>query len=116
MNERLFQPRGLYALIMCYKPNSDNATEIVDLETQVVLSAAKGGVTGSKFKTASGTSHGEIQMPEAAPLIFPDLQGARERQNVFQKTAGFFGNYSDRRAQAVFVSLVCVGSGSRTDH
>ena len=102
MNEKFFQPRGLYALIMDYKPKSNSATEIVDLETQVALSAAKGGDTGSKFKVSTGTTYHEFQMPEPAPLIFSDSE-EDEKSNVFQKVLGFLDDYSDRRAQAVFV-------------
>ena len=93
---------------MEYKPDSNSATEIVDLETNVAISAARDGATGSKFQVNSGTTHGEFQMPMAAPLIFPDLQGANgaEKQNAFKKVSGFLGDYSDRRAQAVFVRLI----------
>jgi hypothetical protein len=105
MNENFFQPRGLYALIMEYKPKSGSATDVVDLDTQVAMSAAKHGDTGSKFKVSSGVSHDEFHMPEAAPLVFPHLKGATtsQKQNAFQKASGFLGDYSDRRAQAVFV-------------
>ncbi|KAJ9616352.1 hypothetical protein H2200_000070 [Cladophialophora chaetospira] len=103
MNEKFFQPRGLYALIMDYKPRSDSATEIVDLQTQVALSAANGGDTGSKFKVSSGATHNELEMPDAAPLVFPNLNG-NQKQNALQKASEFLGNYSDRRAQAVFAA------------
>ena len=91
MNESFFQPRGLYAMIMEYKPNSNSATEIVDLDTQVTMSAAKGGDTGSKFKVSSAMSHGEFQMHEAAPLVFPNLKGASagQKQNASKNFPGF---------------------------
>ncbi len=90
---------------MDYKPHSDSATAVTDLETQVALSAANGGDTGSKFKVSSGETRSEFQMPEAAPLIFSDTEEVTtdQPQNVFQKVGGFLGDYSDRRAQAVFV-------------
>lgn len=106
MNEQVFKPRGLYALIMEYNPDSQEATEIVDLDTSVAMSAAKDGATGSYFTVNSATTHGEVQMPVAAPLTFPDLEGTTtaQKENAFKKTTTFIEEYSDRRARAVFAA------------
>jgi hypothetical protein len=94
-------------LIVEYKPSSQEAIESVDLNTNVAMSAAKDGATGSYFTVNSATAHGEVQMPIAAPLTFPDLEytTVAQKENAFKKTVNFIEDYSDRRAQAVFVRL-----------
>ena len=108
MNEKLFKPHGLYALIMVYKSNSSDAFEVVDIDTNVVKAVAvqEGGGTGNKFSSASGTTNCEAQMPEAVPLIFPVLEAAgdEQKQDALKKAMAFLGDYGDRRAQAKFVS------------
>lgn len=86
MNEQVFKPRCLYALILEYNPDSQEATEIVDLDTDVAKSAAKDGATGSYFTISSSTTHGEVQMPIAAPLTFPDLEytTTTQKENAFK--------------------------------
>jgi len=43
-------------------------------------------------------------MPEAAPLVFPLLRAAseKEKKNAFKRAANFAADYSDRRARATF--------------
>ena len=105
MNNDLFRPHGLYAMIMCYKPASSQASEVVDLNdatNQAVASRAGGD--GAKFRTTSGKTTGIAELPAAAPLIFPYLQAAPEAEkiNAFKRAANFAADYSDRRAQASF--------------
>jgi hypothetical protein len=108
MNEKLFKPRGLYALIMTYKPDSSSAFEVVDLSTSTAKAVAvqERGGTGSKFSSAAGTTNGEAQMPETVPLTFPFLESAghEQKQTAFNQAKAFVGDYGDRRAQAKFVS------------
>lgn len=108
MNEKLFKPRGLYALIMTYDPASPNAFAMVDISTVELKAVAvqEGGGTHNKFQVASGTTHGEAQMPETVPLVFPylDAAGDEQKQNAFKKAGAFLNDYGDRRAQAKFVS------------
>lgn len=104
MNADLFKPRGLYAAIMTFEPDSPSAAEVVDINTNTVQ-----GVSGivssrsSRFRSSSGKTYGEIQLPEAAPLVYPDLNELPEQQrtNKMNKT-GFLDDYLDRRAQAKF--------------
>jgi hypothetical protein len=106
MNEQFFQPRGLYALIMEYQPKKTSATSLMDVQTQVAISAENGGDTGSHFKVSSGGVKDEIQLPMPAPLIIPDRSELEEAEhlNGFQKAGRFLLDYEDRRAQAKFVS------------
>ncbi len=105
MNEKLFRPHGLYAMIMTYKPSSSQASEMIDVKTHITSSVAARTIGDrSKFHSASGKTIGEQMMPEAAPLVFPDLQAAGDEQkkNAFKKATAFMGDYRDQRAQARF--------------
>src|SRR6266536_2491077 len=41
MNDKLFKPRGLYAMIMTYKPDSGSADQVVDLNASIVKAVGK---------------------------------------------------------------------------
>ena len=107
MNEKLFKPHGLYAMIMTYKPDSSQASEVIDINQNITSAVyARTGGSRSKFRSASGKTQGAAQMPEAAPLVFPILRDAPEAEkvNAFKRAANFAADYSDRRAQASFES------------
>ncbi|KIX92713.1 uncharacterized protein Z520_11565 [Fonsecaea multimorphosa CBS 102226] len=94
INESLFKPRGLYCLIMTFKPDNPHdpilgmdltnlgghkststdqalvkATSIPDSELKQKL---------AKIRLTSGTSRGEFSLPESAPLIYPSLDAAAQ--------------------------------------
>lgn len=96
INETLFKPRGLYCLIMTFKPDSPHdpvlgfnmsafassslsvnatdqalvkATSIPDGELRQKL---------AKIRLTSGVSKGEMSLPEAAPLIYPAIDAAAQ--------------------------------------
>ncbi|KAL1962342.1 hypothetical protein VTN77DRAFT_9755 [Rasamsonia byssochlamydoides] len=94
VNKELFMPRGLYAMVMRYKPGAsiaDGQTELgieeVNLETAKSVARwapatssdaapAEPPTTGMKIikriRISSGTTQGETNMPmRCAPLIFP---------------------------------------------
>jgi hypothetical protein len=92
MNEELFKPHGLYAMLMTYKPNSDDADLTVDVNTNILKSVyARNGGDRSKFRTASGKTHGDAELPESAPLIFPALEAAdpEQKKNAFKACWSF---------------------------
>jgi hypothetical protein len=105
MNEKLFKPRGLYAMIMTYKPESTSADEVVDLNQNItkVVGARYDG-HGSKLSQSSGKTYSDLQLPQAAPLIFPELDALPEgeKESAFKRCGHFLGDYFDRRAQARF--------------
>ena len=108
MNETYFKPRGLFALIMTYKPDSQEEEQLVDVRTHISSSVAgRDAHQRSGFKTSSGKTHGEAQMPEAAALVFPKLDKADDEQkmNAFKRASEFMSAYGDKRAQAEFVSI-----------
>lgn len=109
-------PRGLYCLILTYKPESSETHASVDI-TKAISSSLDDTSTGFKktlksIKLSSGTTYGELEMPEAAPLIFPaldriaDIEGGENSQksNKFKDSGKFVTDYFDRRAQAKYVS------------
>lgn len=145
VNQELFMPRGLYAMVMAFKdevagqqprgPLSKlaNATgkalfsaERLDIN-QTVSKYSNPNAEMSKMKKGlqnirlvSGKTRGEIELPEAAPLVFPELDRAADLDLQQQgkgkevvnestkekwKSAGkWVQGYLDRRAQATYVS------------
>lgn len=104
MNESFFRPHGLYALVMAYKPDSDDLIQTIDMNTNLQTSiASRASGHGSRFANASGKTR-EIEIPESAPLIFPELDALPEgeKENSFKRSGSRLGDYFDRRAQAQF--------------
>ena len=123
INERFFRPRGLYVLLIAYHGERHKwFSEPLDISHAVTKSAhpadaAMSGNSGTKLKHnlqwASGSSHGGIEIPESAPLIYPKFDKAVDEEVDQEATAGkkpskfksvsrFVNEYSDRRAQAKF--------------
>jgi hypothetical protein len=104
MNESFFKPHGLYALVMAYKPDSDDLLHSTDMNTNIQTSiASRSSGRGGRFANASGTTR-EIEIPESAPLIFPGLDALpeNEKENSFKRCGKRLGDYFDKRAQANF--------------
>ena len=86
VNEYFFRPRGLYVLLIEYKESRHRwSSEALDISHTVAKNSApadapKEGNRGAKLKHklafSAGKSHGEMEMPEAAPLIYPSLDKA----------------------------------------
>ncbi|KAF6231305.1 hypothetical protein HO173_010448 [Letharia columbiana] len=112
MNTHFFRPRGLYAMLVTYKP-SRHLWSSAPMDISHDVSKALGTDTlGSKLKNdlkfTSGKTHTEPELPEAAPLIFPHLDAAADEEeagkkpNAFKKSGRFIGEYMDRRANATY--------------
>jgi hypothetical protein len=114
MNEEFFKPRGLYCLIMTYKPDSTATHASVDI-TQTIsssLTPASSNMrqTFKNLRLSSGKTYGELELPEAAPLIFPALESIAsdhteegvKKQNKLKSSQKFVADYFDRRAQAQY--------------
>lgn len=121
VNERLFKPRGLYAVIVAFKGEDDATGKPVEarqLDINAVFSKyGAGESSGSKWKDgarklrlSSGKTYGEEGLPVAADLVFPGLE--EEEDEGGQQAKGMKGkkkwldDYNDRRAQAKFVSYL----------
>ncbi|KAK1687492.1 hypothetical protein BDP55DRAFT_727419 [Colletotrichum godetiae] len=103
MNENFFKPRGLYALIVKYKPSSSEVVENVDLNSNITQ-AVEGSEKQSKWKkllySSSTTTKSEAEIPEPAPLVFPELDKMNEgqKQNMVKKFGDSISKYYDRKA------------------
>ncbi|OCL10367.1 hypothetical protein AOQ84DRAFT_387564 [Glonium stellatum] len=112
MNQRLFMPRGLYCLIMSFKPESArpisgaqvNINDTIAKYTQHAQSGYKNTIAG--LRVSSGKTYGEFELPESAPLVFPGLDQAVADPNAskFKKSQKFVADYLDRRAQATYAN------------
>ncbi|KAK9357943.1 hypothetical protein V1504DRAFT_397936 [Lipomyces starkeyi] len=112
MNNEFFMPRGLFCLIMTYKPDRSTPHEIVDISQTVRQTLAPASSTATehlkKIRPSSGKTYGEVELPESAPLIFPALDSLAsdngQGHNKFKRSQKFIANYFDRRAQATYTA------------
>jgi len=129
INEALFMPRGLYCMIMTFKPDNPHQPVLdVDVRSmqssdQALLKATsnpESEIRGKlkQIRLTSGTSKGELSLPESAPLIYPAVDAAarsaleaeggagavpqEKEQNAFKSAGAFMATYLDRRAQASY--------------
>ncbi|KAB8228259.1 uncharacterized protein BDW43DRAFT_304070 [Aspergillus alliaceus] len=115
VNEELFRPRGLYCLLMTWKPESSSTIASFDLNSTVATSIEHGGPAPFNkmkhlFKSSHGNTYGDMPFPETAPLIFPDLdhlaaqgdEGATKIKSANSSRREFVADYFDRRSQAQF--------------
>ncbi|OCK86330.1 hypothetical protein K432DRAFT_421081 [Lepidopterella palustris CBS 459.81] len=115
MNKKLFTPRGLYCLIMSFKPDASRPVSAgqVNVNDSILKYHSEQGTSKIKntmqgLRVASGKTYGEIEMPEAAPLVFPALDQVLDadpdgkKPNAFKRGGEFVANYGDRRAQAKY--------------
>jgi hypothetical protein len=111
INEQLFMPRGLYCMIMTYKPDASPVMGIdvtaSDQALAKVLSEPDSELK-SKLKNlrlTSGVSKGELSLPDSAPLIYPALDAVMtdaQKASKIKTSTAFMTDYFDRRAQAVY--------------
>ena len=123
MNESLFKPRGLYAMIMTFKPerpteryfsaNINDATSVA-LTKSITPPTSSLNAGMHNIRLSAGVSKGEMSLPESAPLIYPALDAAaanaastdqalsEKKQNALKSSGSFIADYLDRRAQAEY--------------
>jgi hypothetical protein len=108
MNTKLFQPHGLFCLLMTYKPDAYSAGEPVMtagiISKTITPSDSKFKEQMKMFKLTSGQSKGELELPQAAPLVYPGLEEAIGKENAFKGSSKFVADYMDRRGAAKYVS------------
>lgn len=110
MNDKLFKPRGLYALIMKYIPQGTRPISVqqADMNTMISKENAPHKSYQNFRAVNAGRSYGAIEMPDSAPLIFPDLDEAARTQdpakaNKLKSSMAFVTDYYDKRAQASYL-------------
>ena len=102
-------------MIMKYDPKQDTSHEKVDITSTILKtltpSNSKTISQMQKLRGANGKVYGDLAMPEAAPLTFPELdrvedldEKGKPREGI-KKTGEFLANYYDKRAQAKYVLL-----------
>ena len=129
INTSLFKPRGLYAMIMTFKPErpaeryfNANINANINDPTSAALTKYNSPPTSSlnanmrMIRLSSGTSKGEMSLPESAPLVYPALDAAavnasstdqalsEQKQKALKSSSSFIADYLDRRAQAAYAS------------
>lgn len=160
MNQDLFMPRGLYAMVMAFRDEVPGqqprgplsrlsgavgkslfSSQRLDINQTVAkysnpdpeLSGLKKGL--KNIRLVSGKTYTEVELPEAAPLVYPDLDrvvedgllsGGKgkgpEKETVKEKFKGagnWVQDYMDRKAQAAYVrasSCSLYSSLLRTPH
>ncbi|KAK7753819.1 hypothetical protein SLS62_004185 [Diatrype stigma] len=139
VNEDLFMPRGLYALVMTFKDDTPNDRKRKGPLTTVAGAAGKSmfsqerldinqtvdkyiradeTMSGMRKKTkdirlSSGKTVGEVELPEAAALVYPDLDrmadndfaSKEDTEGIKEKWKGagkWVQDYLDRRAQVAY--------------
>jgi hypothetical protein len=115
MNEKFFQPRGLYCMVLTWSPETD-ATEVgININDTIHknITPPEGlAKVVRNFSPSMGRTNG-VAFTETAPLVFPALDKLDDNHSGEAKTTkekmkaamGFTGEYFDRRAQAKFVCL-----------
>jgi hypothetical protein len=110
MNNKFFGPRGLFCMVLTYKPHLASRAVPIDTSATIakVLTPADSEFREKlkSIRTSSGVTQGEMELPEAAPLIFPALDVAAEdpdQQSALKRASNFVTEYLDRRAQASYV-------------
>ncbi|RTE79616.1 hypothetical protein BHE90_005887 [Fusarium euwallaceae] len=112
-NNEFFGPRGLYCLIMTYSPETDKPHESADVSS--TIAATQNPSTSQKMfgklKESKGKTYGEIELPEAAPLVFPILEdpaavsdAPKSTKEKLEGTQNYVREYFDKRAQAKFAA------------
>ncbi|KAK9489557.1 hypothetical protein V1508DRAFT_327360, partial [Lipomyces doorenjongii] len=109
INDEFFKPRGLFCLIMTYKPDQSAPHEVVDISQTVQQTRAPASSTAKEhlknLRLSSGKTYGEVELPESAPLIFPALDSLTSQEhNKLKRSQKFIADYFDRRAQATYAA------------
>ena len=112
-NKNLFAPRGLFAMVVTFQPQS--ASKVVSVNTSSPLDSVRQyganrlnpmGNNGTGGGTEDDHAHGAVELPTGAPLVFPSAAELNSQpQNGFKRAGNVAADYFDRRARASYVSL-----------
>ncbi|KAE8454177.1 hypothetical protein EG329_005102 [Mollisiaceae sp. DMI_Dod_QoI] len=123
VNKEFFRPRGLYALVMTWRPeiaSDKQAATSTDVDLTSTITSALPSDNGStlsqvqrKMKTSDGKTYGDnafeaFGFAEVAPLVFPtldelegkDSEAAKKYKTKGKGGQGFVASYFDKRAMA----------------
>lgn len=96
-------PRGLYCLIMTYDPKSNTTHTSVNITRSVRASMKSSSSVLGNSRLTSNRTH-SIELPEAAPLVFPIMEPGNPFFNPIRWTQKILSNYFDRRAQLKYAA------------
>lgn len=120
VNEHFYKPRGLYALLMTYKPSSRNAWSSGEMDISQTMTKeldrmddpSRMDKTKHNLQFSAGKTHTEAELPHAAPLVYPALDEIAEEEadpskpakkpNKFKEKTAFVQDYMDRVGQAKY--------------
>lgn len=123
MNRQLFMPRGLFCMVMTFKPSSSEQFVDVGLKTdteglitkQLSAPSNKGKGIMRKLQVSTGKTKGEFALPDCAGLVFPKLDRAaaavveggpdaitEKQKSRMARSGAFLQDYMDRRARASY--------------
>ncbi|KAM5349135.1 hypothetical protein ACJ41O_008958 [Fusarium nematophilum] len=109
-NDEFFRPRNLYCLIMTYSPDTDEPHEETNVCSTIAtsLNPSTSQKLYGKLRESSGKTYGEVELPEAAPLVFPvldesDIQKEGSKAKM-EDAQDYVREYFDKRAQAKFAA------------
>ena len=113
MNDKMFKPRGLYALVMKYIPQGTRPVYVQQTDLRAMISKENAPHKSyQNFRAVNaGRSYGAVEMPASAPLVFPALDEAAQAQDPakaskLKSSMAFVTDYYDRRGQAAYVCLL----------
>ncbi|OZJ01487.1 hypothetical protein BZG36_05645, partial [Bifiguratus adelaidae] len=100
-NVTYFNPRGLHACVMTYKPVDTSqgilTTTVVELSKQFEKLLPEKWAEKKRATTS-------IALPECCPLIYPTVPlDAQEGSNFFKTASKFVQDYGDRRARQQYI-------------
>lgn len=102
---------------MKYAPEARSSHESVDLSQTLLrpLNPSNSAIKSQldSMRGPSGKTYGELEMPQAAPLVFPELDAVAvgseadgKKKSSLKEKGAFIATYKDKRAQASYVSLI----------
>ena len=112
INEKYFMPLGLYCLVVTYNPHARALNQPIEISGQLAKVHASKKTVRAWLKRnlggVSATTHGETEMPEVAPLVFPDEEAMQDddgkKATRYTRTRKFVDDYLDKRAHSRFAT------------
>ena len=112
MNERFFKPRGLFCMIMTNKPQREAPAEPLDISQSIAKFTVPAETKMKRqlrdLRTSDGIICGEVEVPAAAPLVFPKLDSAAgaevvdgAKPNALKRGGKAINDYIEKRSEAI---------------
>ena len=129
INERMFRPRGLFCMAVTYKPGTTEDLVLeADMDSPNDVALFKAITSNSKSKKLmrklrlSNCKSTEKQLPEFAPLIYPNLDLVLASQDLTKQSSFMAKNnrvvqyYLDRRSKQTSLPRTPTPNSPRPSH